>query len=164
MVEQGTHNSLAVSSILTQPTKSHKNKIKKQIKNIMNTDNIFLIAAKKKYRFDSGRGLIGAEDLFDLSLDSLDKVAVALDKKIGEAGSKSFITKRTTSNVELETKLEILKYIIDVKQKEADERKARADNAAKKATLEALLEKRNLEKLENLSEEEILKQMAALNA
>ena len=129
----------------------------------MNTDNIFLTACRKKFRFDSGRGLLGVEDLFDLSLDALDKVAVAVDKKITDAGSKSFITKRTVSNVELETKLEILKFIIDIKQKEADERKTRADNAAKKATLEALLEKRNLEKLESLSEEEILKQMAALN-
>jgi hypothetical protein len=131
----------------------------------MNTDTntLFITAARKKYRFDSGRGLVTVEDLFDLALESLDKIAVGLDEAIQKAGKKSFIAKRTDSTTELDNKLEIVKFVITTKQEEAEARKARSEKVAKKAMLEELLNKKNLEKLQGMSAEEIQKQIDELS-
>lgn len=128
-----------------------------------NTNNdIFVQAARKKLRFQSSKGQATVEDLFDLSLQSLDSIAVAVNDTLEKETQKSFIKKRTTSSTDNTLRLDILKYVIETKQDEEDARKLRAENAAKKARLEELLLKKAEAKLENLSEEEIKKQLDAL--
>ena len=75
--------------------------------------SIFEKASKAKLRFSTSRGQLSTEDLWDLSLESLDQIAVAIDKALETAGKKSFIGKRDTTNTTLELQLEILKHIID---------------------------------------------------
>lgn len=48
-------------------------------------------ALQKKLRFKTNKGMITTEDLFDLSLQNLNTLAIMLDKKISEAPKKSFI-------------------------------------------------------------------------
>ena len=48
-------------------------------------------ASKLKLRFSTNRGELSIEDLWDLSLESLDQIAVAIDKALETAGKKSFI-------------------------------------------------------------------------
>ncbi len=138
----------------------------KQNKNMSNeeTNTLFIIASRKKFRFTFTRGSIGIEDLWDLNLLDLDKIAVALDAEIQKAGGKTFIAKRTASTTELTNKLEIVKHVIQTKQDEADIAKARRENEAKRATLNNLLERKQIEKLEGMTEEEIKKQLAELQA
>ncbi len=127
-----------------------------------NTHTLFVIAARNKYRFESTKGLLQVEDLYDLNLTSLDNIAVALDEKIQKLGRKTFIEKRTNSTKELEEKLEIIKFVIQTKQKEDEERKAKQAASQQREFLKALREKKQLAQLENLSLEEIEKQIAAL--
>jgi len=129
-----------------------------------NTNELFVLAARKKYRFESGRGSVSVEDLFDLSLAALDNVAVALDEKIQKAGRKSFIAKLSRSTGDDENRLEIVKFVIETLQAEADARKTRAEKENQKAFLKGLLEKKQLEQLEGLSAEEIQKQLDQLGA
>lgn len=125
-------------------------------------NNLFITAARKKYRFASHKGYLSVEDLFDSTLDSLDIIAQSLDQIIQKAGAKSFVKKRTPSSVEESEKLEIVKFVIETKIAEADERKTRADKASQKAFLGELLNKKKLEKLEGLTAEEIEAQIKAL--
>lgn len=130
--------------------------------NSTDTNTLFVTAARKKFRFETTKGHLVVEDLFDLSLESLDLIAVNLDKKVENGGKKSFIGKRDTSASENETKLEIVKFVIQTKLDEADARKTRAERANQKDFLASLLEKKRMAQLENLSVEEIQKQIDAL--
>ena len=129
----------------------------------MSTNNeLFITASRKKYRFTSLKGQLLTEDLFDLSLASLDTIAVDLDEKVQKAGRKSFVGKRATATGDDENKLEIVKAVIEIKQTEDENRKTRVVKDGQKAFLTSLLEKKQMEKMESLSEEEIQKQLASL--
>lgn len=129
-----------------------------------NTNDLFIIAARKKFRFESSRGGLLTEDLFDLPLTILDNIAVALDEKIQKAGRKSFIEKRTASTTDLESQLEIVKFVIETKQAEAEAKKARELKASQREFLVKLREEKQLKKLEGQSLEEIEAQIKALDA
>ncbi len=126
------------------------------------TNTLFVTAARKKFRFETTKGGLNTEDLFDLSLETLDAIAVNLDKKVESGGKKSFIGKRDTSTSENETKLEVVKFVIQTKMEEAETRKTRAEKASQKEFLTSLLEKKRMAQLEGLSVEEIQKQIDSI--
>jgi hypothetical protein len=126
------------------------------------TNDMFILATRKKFRFESTKGSLTVEDVFDLNLTALDKIAVALDDKIQQLGRKTFIDKRPASSTDLETQLEIIKYVIETKQKEDEERKLKQVKAEQKEFLKTLREKKQLAQLEGMSLEEIEKQLASL--
>ncbi len=126
----------------------------------MSTTNIgelFITASRKKYCFNTTKGQLDVADLWDLSLESLDRIAVGVDTEITKVGSKSFISKKSNSTKELDDRLEIIKYVIQTKQEESDASKTRAEKAAKKARLMEVLAKKEDESLEKLTPEEIKK-------
>lgn len=126
----------------------------------MSNDNTnFIEASKKKIRFTTTKGSLSVEDLWDLSLESLDKIAVAVDEDIQKEGRKSFIGKTSRGNSQKALALEILKFIIEDKIKEEEKKKERLQKASQKEFLEALLNKKRIESLESLSLEEIQKQL-----
>lgn len=123
---------------------------------------MFKQATKQKLRFATNKGYLSVEDLWDLSLPSLDKIAVALDEELAKSPRKSFITDNTPKNDELELKFNIVKEIISTKMKEKSDKEIAKDKAAEKARLTELLAKKRSEKLESLSEEELMKRLAEL--
>lgn len=119
---------------------------------------MFKQASKMKLRFATSKGNLSVEDLWDLSLPVLDKLAVSYDEELAKSPRKSFITNDTPSNTELELKFNIVKEIITDKLKE----KADRETAKNKARLTELLAKKQSEKLESLSEDEIKRRLAEL--
>ena len=124
--------------------------------------SIFEKASKAKLRFSTNRGQLSTEDLWDLSLESLDSIAVAIDKALETAGKKSFIGKRDTTNTTLELQLEILKHIIEVKLAEKDAKAKRVERNAQLAQLKELAASKSNEALQGKSLEEINKMIAEL--
>ena len=124
--------------------------------------SIFEKASKAKLRFSTSRGQLSTEDLWDLSLESLDQIAVAIDKALETAGKKSFIGKRDTTNTTLELQLEILKHIIEVKLTEKDAKAKRVERNAQLAQLKELAASKSTEALQGKSLEEINKMIAEL--
>lgn len=116
---------------------------------------MFKQASKMKLRFATSKGNLSVEDLWDLSLPVLDKLAVSYDEELAKSPRKSFITNDTPSNTELELKFNIVKEIITDKLKEKADRETAKNKAAEKARLTELLAKKQSEKLESLSEDEI---------
>lgn len=112
-------------------------------------------ALQKKLRFKTNKGMISTEDLFDLSLQNLDTLAIMLDKKISEAPKKSFIEELPAEENDDELRFNIVKDVINIKLKARKDNidKAQAD-AQKKRILE-ILAKRNDEELEKKSTEEL---------
>lgn len=124
----------------------------------MSNDN-FIEASKKKIRFATTKGSLSVEDLWDLNLECLDKIAVAVDEDIQKEGRKSFIGKTNRGSSQKALSLEILKFIIEDKMKEEEKKKERLQKSAQKEFLMELLNKKKLESLESLPLEEIQKQL-----
>lgn len=112
-------------------------------------------ALQKKLRFKTNKGMITTEDLFDLSLQNLNTLAIMLDKKISEAPKKSFIEELPAKENDDELRFSIVKDVINIKLKARKDNidKAQAD-VQKKRILE-ILAKRNDEELEKKSTEEL---------
>lgn len=99
-------------------------------------------ASKMKLRFATSKGNLSVEDLWDLSLPALDRLAVSYDEELAKSPRKSFITNDTPSNSELELKFNIVKDVITDKLKDKAAREAAKDKAAEKARLTELLAKK----------------------
>lgn len=122
-------------------------------------------ATKLKLRFESARGLLTVEDIWDLSLANLDTLAKAVNKRLKDEQEESFIpTARRGQTSELDLKLEILKHVIQVKVDEQEVRKARAERQAKLAQLKELAATKANEQIASKSLEDIQKMIAELES
>jgi hypothetical protein len=125
--------------------------------------NIFEIASRKRIRFSTNKGLLGVEELWDLSLQSLDTIAKAVNKQLKESQEESFIDKPVSSvNSEQELALDILKHIIQVKIQERDAAKTRTEKQAKLASLKELAARKAGEEMSAKSLDDINQMIADL--
>ena len=132
--------------------------------------SIFGKASRMKLRFDTVRGSLSVEELWDVPLVdngrslasspasariSLDNLAMSLNKQLKEAPTESFVLKTKRPNERLELQFAIVKHIIDVKLEEAETaQKAREKSATKQRIMEILNEKKD-ESLKSKSAEEL---------
>lgn len=119
-------------------------------------------ATKQKLRFNTSKGLLSVEDLWDLSLISLDSIAKSVNKTLKEEQEESFIAVRTTANNTLQLRLDILKHIITVKLEEKEKAKVRAERVGQLETLKNLAASKKIEELGSKSLEDINKMIAEL--
>lgn len=118
---------------------------------------MFERAAKCKLRFQSSKGSLSVEDLFDLSLTSLDNLAKDVNRQLKAEVEESFIEKKSTSSSELELRLDILKHVIAYKVGVAEASKKRAETLAKKSQIEDILLRKKSQQLEEMSVEDLQK-------
>ena len=130
--------------------------------------NIFEYAAKNKPRFATERGLLTAEDLFDIKLSnqagpSLDKIAISLDEELSKT-EKSFVKKVTPQNKELQIKLDIVKHVISVKQDQEEAKVAAAARATQRRILQEAIAKKKLEAIDNADLASLEAELAKIDA
>lgn len=117
---------------------------------------LFELAVRKKYRFPF-RGQISVEDLWDLSITNLDSVFKTLNKEKKQSEEESLLSVKSEADKEVENKIEIVKYIVAVKQAEAAERISVKEKAQRKQKIAAIIERKQDEELESKSIEELMK-------
>ena len=83
---------------------------------------VFENATRGKYRF-SFRGSITVEDLWDLSPQNLDTIYKALIKELKQEQEESLLSEKTKADTVLDEKISIIRYIVSVKLKEAEDKK-----------------------------------------
>ena len=127
----------------------------------MNNTNIFEAASKNKYRYPY-KGMITTEDLWDLTQAQLDVIYKALNKGVSEAQVSSLMCKVTEVDAELLNKIEIVKYIFNAKEAEAEARKNDAAKHAKKQRILDILAQKQEDALNNMSEDELKKMLDEL--
>lgn len=123
---------------------------------------MFEKASKLKLRFATNKGFVTTEDLWDLKLEDLDRMAIAYSKEVKETQQESFIKIKTKSDERLVLTLDILKHIIEVKLQEKEEKAIKAKKAQEISLLENLLVDKKVEELKGLSSEEIQKKLVEL--
>lgn len=123
---------------------------------------MFEKATRLKLRFNVSKGTITTEDVWDLNLIALDNLAKSLNKEIKESSEESFIKARTQANETLDLKFEIVKHIIGVKLAEQEAKKQEIEKAQKRALLKDLINKKELNSLEEKSLDDLKKELEEL--
>ena len=131
-------------------------------------DNLFLQATREKFRFESSKGDLSVEQLWDLPLTSrtgfdLDTVAKAVNVDLKASNEESFVNASNNPAVSrLQAKLEVVKAIIEVKLAQAEATKKRAEKVAERQRLMEVLHSKKDQELQGLSVEEIERRLAQL--
>ena len=127
----------------------------------MITENLFESATRSKMRFPF-KGMISVEDLWDLSLTNLDSVFKSLNAEVKKFEEESLLHTKSKEDEEISNKIEIVKYIVNVKLNEKKKRENDIKNAETRQKLLEIKAKRQNAALENMSDEELDKALAEL--
>lgn len=132
------------------------------------TTSIFEKASKQKLRFETSKGFISTEQLWDLPLQSntgkvnLDDLAKEVSAKLNESEVESFVTKGKASNTDDKLRLDILKHVIDVRVTEKEALSNQRANAERKRLLLDVLAEKRAANLASLTEEQIQAELDSL--
>lgn len=132
--------------------------------------NIFEQASRSKLRFDTNRGTLTVEQLWDMPLTSknnsfdLDTLARGVSQGLKSLSEESFV--EASSNpvkAEEELKLEILKHIIQVKLDARTNAVKALEKAAQKHTLQEILAQKKQQALYEMPVTELEKRLKELD-
>lgn len=127
------------------------------------SEKMFEVAVRTKMRFPF-RGLVSVEDLWDLNVRDLDSIFKSLNSQLKQTKEESLLDMKTKQDEELELKIEIVKYIVKVKQEEENARLlAKAKKEQKQKIMEILSAKQDAD-LQNKSIEELTKMLEELDS
>ena len=125
-------------------------------------ENNFIKASRQKLRFKVGNGNVSAEDLWDLTLEQLDLLAIAYDKELKDQTGTSFIKPKVNRTAPVQLKFDVVKYVIETKLAENEARRVRSEKLAKRSQILELMAKKELSSLKSKSLDELQKELDAL--
>lgn len=123
--------------------------------------NIFELASRNKIRF-AYKGSLTTEDLWDLSVQELDRVFKALNAKLKVCKEESLLGPKATVNSELELQVAIVRRIVEIKLAEAATREAEAERKTKREKILSILAEKQDGALASKSEDELKKMLENL--
>lgn len=127
--------------------------------------NIFEIATRKAFRFQSPKGLLTVEDLWNLPMSkgtaNLNDIAISINRRIKASAEESFVAVAGQKRVDSDdvVMLEILKHIISVRQAEDEARTTAQAKAEQRRKLQELIDRKKEGELEGKSIEELQQMM-----
>lgn len=130
--------------------------------------SVFEKASKKKLRFNTNKGELCADQLWDLPLESkvgalnLDDIARGLFKQLKNDDSVSFVNKENKSDELVQLRFDVVKHIIEVRLAENQAKSQARSNSEKKQQLMEILVQRENEVLKEKSPEEIKAMIASI--
>lgn len=124
----------------------------------------FETATRRKLRFQTTRGNLTVEDLWDVPLTVLDEAYKGLSRQIREAEDDSLLAKRDSGVEEAAIKRDLVKHVVEVRQAEATEKRNREARRAQAARVRELIAQKQDEALSGKSTEELAALLAELEA
>ncbi len=124
-------------------------------------EKMFEYATRNKVRFPF-KGLISAEDLWDLTLTNLDSIYKTLNKQVKQSEEESLLDTKTTVDKELDVQIAIVKHIVAVKLAEQEAREKASVKKAQKQKIMAIIASKQDEALQNSSVEDLQKMLDEL--
>jgi hypothetical protein len=123
---------------------------------------LFEKASRLKLRFQSTKGILSTEDLWDLSLQDLNALAKKLNRQIKNMSEEDFLQEETKEDKETKLAFDLVIHVLNVKKEERQKEKDRTEKKAKKEKLLDILAKKRDQSLEQMSEEDLLKELESL--
>ena len=133
-----------------------------QLRRVTMSTDIFEKASKLKLRFQTNRGPVNVEDLWDMplldgkSFFSLDGLARRLDRQLKEAEEHSFVKPQSTENNQQALALDIVKRVIEVKLKNIETQEKKAATIARKGKIMEILASKEDDSLREKSADELM--------
>lgn len=118
--------------------------------------SIFEKASRQRLSFNTDRGLLSVDDLWDLPLTSatgktsLDSIAVELDSMLRTTATVSFVNPGAPKDETNQLRFDVVKRIIDVRLAERDEALQAKEKADKKQKLLGIIARKQDAELEGL--------------
>jgi len=128
---------------------------------MMQNVNMFEMATRNQFRF-SFKGMINVEDLWQLSPRDLDTIFKSLNSELKKVKEESLLETKSVEDQILDVKIEIVKYIFNVKQEEEQLRLMERENKEKKQMLMRVLKSKQDQDLLDKSAEDIQKMIDEL--
>ena len=125
-------------------------------------EKMFETAIRNKYRFPY-KGNASAEDLWDLTPEDLDGVFKTLNSQVKVAQEESLLATKSAVDIELATKIEIVKYIVATKLAEAEKTKQAKALKEQKQKIMALIADKQDEELHGKSIAELKAMLDAMD-
>lgn len=134
-------------------------------------ENLFILATRNKYRFQSNVGQLSVEDLWGLPITSqrsealtLSMLAQNINAKIKPTEGLEWLEtqRENAEQEELKNKLSIIKYIVETRRAEATARQEAESKAQLLAKLKAEKTRRKEQNLMEQSDEDLEKLIAEL--
>ncbi len=130
---------------------------------------MFEKASRLKVRFETPKGNLQVEDLWDLPLTSkiqgrpnLDDIARGLHKQLKNDDDVSFVEKDRKSDELIQLKFDIVKHIIEKRLVENEMAAQAKDRAEQKQLLLSIIAQKEGEQLSSMSIEDLRKKIAEL--
>lgn len=127
---------------------------------------MFEKASRLKLRFETTKGSISVEDLWDISLVGkslcLDNIAKLLFRKLKASDVESFVLKSPKADDLLKLRFDIVKYVIDVRLKEAELAEQAKTRKEKKQKILAIMADKEDQTLRDASLEDLKKMLEDL--
>ncbi len=124
---------------------------------------MFEKASRLKLRFDTERGIVSCEDLWDLSLQELNRIAKALNKDIKSLEEEDFLEDVNAEDAIVKLKFKLVIYILDTKKEERRKLKEAVEIKAKKEKILCLIAKKQDGVMEEKSVEELMAELDSLD-
>ena len=125
-------------------------------------ENIFEYAVENKLRFPF-KGSITVEDLFDLSVESLDLIYKSLNRERTKVNEDSLLKSKSVEDTVLSVKIKIVKYIVAKKLAQIEANKLAIEKKEKKNKILEVLARKQDESLQNMSIEDLQKMLDDIN-
>ena len=119
----------------------------------------FKQASKQKLRFQTAKGLLSVEQLWDLSLSDLDSLAVSLREAYENSKGKSFLTKRTTKDATIKLQFDVVLDILQTKVEESELLREAKENKENNEKILNLISEKKDEELKGKSLKELQKML-----
>ena len=123
--------------------------------------SMFEKADRLKLRFDTVKGPLATEDLWDLPLTSttgkanLNDIAKGLFRQLKESDEVSFVDAVTVANTTTQLRFDIVKHVIEVRVAERDAAALAQANKEKKQLILGIIAQKENEQLSNTSLDEL---------
>lgn len=123
--------------------------------------NIFELASRNKTRF-AYKGSLSVEDLWDLSVQELDRIFMGLNAKLKVCKEESLLSPKENENAELALRVAIVRRVVEVKLAEATAHELKAEKKAKRQKILSILAEKQDGALASKSEEDLKKMLEEL--
>lgn len=116
----------------------------------------FKKASRLKLRFQTSKGVLSVEQLWDLSLNELDGLAVHLEESCKNK-TKSFLNKKTEQDELSQLRFDIVMDVLTIKVEEREALQKANENKLHDQKILQLIQAKKEEQLSNLTVEELEK-------
>ena len=107
----------------------------------------YKLASQQKLRFQTNRGLLSVEQLWDLSLTELDSLAVNFETEHKESGKKSFLVKTSIKDKTAKLRFDVALDILNTKVEEMQATQEAAEIKEHNKKIITLISEKNDESL-----------------